>query len=452
MALVALLYAHHAAAPGTEPAAALTVTGISSVERQIRQCRRAGAERVIVMVERMTPRLAKALDRARRRDAAVEVVHGGAGVAAAVTDNDDVLSVDEGLVADERAFAAVVDTPGGTTIAVWSEGDERPISAERIAADSFFAGIARFRGRLVRQVAGRLGDWDMQATLLRAALGEGDCTRVQASGIAAYCQSRRRIVPLQWARAVDRATADAASEEALAAAQKGVLDWPARFLHPPIENALTRLLLPTTLTPNMISIGVFLIGVAAIVCFAMGELWAGLALALVAGPLDGVDGKLARTRVEFSKWGDLEHVADKVIEYGWFAALAWHFNSEGHGGAWPIAAITVLFALAEAVQGEFFRRFTGKQIDDAGVFERRFRLVAGRRNTFFWTLLPFGAAGAWYTGFAVIAAYSAVTFFVMQARFFRRLQEYGVENSAQVAANFAKSAYTFLSAPKPSAK
>ncbi|MEA3537987.1 MAG: CDP-alcohol phosphatidyltransferase family protein [Pseudomonadota bacterium] len=444
MALVALLYAHHFSAGADEPLAALGITGIASVDRQIRQCRRAGAERVVVMVERVTPRLAAALDRARRATPGVEVVHGGDGVRAAIREEDSVLSLDEGLVADERAIAAVAGATGDVVLGVWMEADERPIAAERIASDRFFAGLARFPGRLVRSVAGRLGDWDMQATLVRSALGEGPHTPVEVGRIPAYCPSRRREVPLQWRRAVDAASADAATNDALAAAQKGILDWPARFIHPPVENLLTRLLLPTPLTPNMISVGVFLLGLAAMAAFALGHLWVGLVLALIIGPLDGVDGKLARTRVEFSKWGDLEHVADKVVEYGWFAALAYYFNSIGHGGAWPLAAICVGFALAEAVQGEFFRRFTGKQIDDAGAFERRFRLVAGRRNTFFWSLLPFAAFGAWYAGFAMIAAYSAITFFVMQARFFVRLQEYGSENSDQIAANFAKTAYTFL--------
>lgn len=454
MALVAMLYAHHfTAATAGEPVAAQTVTGISSVQRQARQARRAGAERVVVLVERVSPGLAAALDDARRDDKDIVVVHGGDGIAGAIRDDDIVLSIDEGLVADERAIAAVLDAPESTSaIAVWREDEIRPISAERIAADSFFAGIGLFPGRLVREVALRLGDWDLQATLLRAALGAGAYTRVEVGGIDTYCTERRRDVPMQWTRVVDEASAHAAGKAALAAAQKGVLDWPARYIHAPIEDALTRMALATRITPNMISVGVFLIGIVAIACFAVGQLWAGLVLALVVGPLDGVDGKLARTRVEFSRWGDLEHVADKIIEYGCFAALAYHFQSGGQDGAWLLAAIIVLFAFAEAVQGEFYRRFTGKQIDDAGEFERKFRIVAGRRNTFFWTILPFAAFGAWYAGFMAIAAYSVLTFFVMQARFFKRLQQYGSDSSAQVAANFAKTAYTFLPDMKASAK
>jgi hypothetical protein len=111
-----------------------------------------------------------------------------------------------------------------------------------------------------------------------------------------------------------------------------------------------------------------------------------------------------------------------------------------------VAALLVLFALAESLQGEFFRRFTGKQLDDSGSFERRFRLISGRRNTFFWTLLPFGVAGAWGAGFITMSIYSALTFFVMQARMFIRLQQFGSAQSALIEANFARTAYNFLPA------
>lgn len=452
MAHVALLYAHHAASANAEPLAVVSVTGIATLRRQARQATRAGASRILVVVERMSPGVAAAIEAVRRDHGDVGIVRAGGEIASAIADEDIVLSIDEGLVADERAIAAVMAAPGAApSLAVWREADRRPVVAERIAADRFFAGIGRFPGRLVRTVAQRLGDWDMQATLVRAALGEGPVANVYVTELPLYCPSRRREVPLVWHRVSDAATAETATRDVLAAAQKGVLDWPARFIHPPIENLLTRLFMPTPVTPNMVSVGVFLVGVVALACFAKGWLWAGLGLALVVGPLDGVDGKLARSRVEFSKWGDLEHVADKVVEYGWFFALAYHFAAVGHASAWAVAAIIVLFALAEAGQGEFFRRFTGRQIDDAGDFERRFRLIAGRRNTFFWTLLPFGVFDAWFGGFVTIAAYSAMTFFVMQLRLFRRLQAYGTQNSAQIAANFRETAYKFLSPKDQSA-
>ena len=194
----------------------------------------------------------------------------------------------------------------------------------------------------------------------------------------------------------------------------------------------------------MVTLFVAAISLAAGIAFATGWLWTGLVLALVSGPLDGVDGKLARSRLEFSRWGDLEHLLDKIAEYGWYLALAGHFAVTRGEGPWALAALIVVVALAETLSGEFYRRFTGTQLDDAGPPERRFRLIGGRRNTYFWTLLPFAAAGAWYAGFIMIAVYATLTFFVMQWRLFVRLGEFGRRHSPAVAANYAATAYRVL--------
>lgn len=194
----------------------------------------------------------------------------------------------------------------------------------------------------------------------------------------------------------------------------------------------------------MVTLASGILGVLAIILFATGDLWWGLGLVLVVGPLDGVDGKLARTRHEFSRWGDLEHVLDKILEYGWFIALGSWFAQEHGLAAWLATAGIILLALSEAASGEFFRRFTGKQLDDWGPFERRLRLIAGRRNTFFWSLLPFAAFGAWWPGFLFILVYAGITTSVAQWRLFKALGEFGRAVSSEVAHNFARTAYAFL--------
>jgi phosphatidylglycerophosphate synthase len=181
------------------------------------------------------------------------------------------------------------------------------------------------------------------------------------------------------------------------------------------------------------------------VAFALGWLWTGLILALITGPLDGVDGKLARTRCEYSRWGDLEHLLDKVLEYGWYLCVAWYFsNARGSALPWAIAALIILPAIAEAVQGEFFRRLTGVQLDDAGDIERRIRLVAGRRNTFLWTWLGFAAFGLWFEGFVGLAIYSILTTATAQWRFYKRLSAYARDHGNKIAINYAATAYSFL--------
>lgn len=324
------------------------------------------------------------------------------------------LMIEAGLLADERLIQAFIDQARRC-------GSGRPLIA--IGPDGESGGLAWLPD------PGTSLDWP--------AIRQ-EAHPVDLSDTPTYSPERRRHVPLLWQRPRDAASARLAADQLLAAAQKGCLDWPARFIHPPLENAAVRMLWATSITPNMISLLAFILGLYAAWCFAAGHLWTGLVLALLVGPIDGIDGKLARSRMEFSRWGDLEHVGDKIVEYAWFAGLA---AALGTGTAWALAALIVTTALAEALQGEFFRRMTGAQLDDAGPFERGYRLVSGRRNTFVWSLLPFALFGAWAAGLVMIAVYATLNFFIMQARFFLRLAEFGRANSTCIAQNLDASAY-----------
>ncbi len=367
-----------------------------------------------------------------------------AALADAIQPSDLVIAIAAGLIVDERAIAAVLAAPVPALL-VWDATLPGAQGVERIDALTHAAGVLTLSGATVQTQAARIGDWDLASTLMRAIAGDAAANRIEFSALPTYAPNRRRDVALIWARPETPQEARDAGETLIAAAQKGCLDWPARFLHPWPEDLLVRWLAPTRVTPNIVTIATGVIGVVAGVAFATGWLWTGLLLALITGPLDGVDGKLARTRVEFSKWGDLEHLVDKLLEYGWYLAVAWHFSHERHSALpWAIAALIILPAIAEAVQGEFFRRLTGIQLDDAGETERRIRLFAGRRNTFLWTWLPLAALGLWFEGFVVLAMYSVVTTGVAQWRFYKRLSAYGRQHGDRIAANYAATSYTFL--------
>ena len=426
MATIALLFAE-----GDAPLGALHVAGTSVLDRQLRQLRYAGIEAIVVG--------------GGMPSAGFDAVADAGALRHRLADDDQVLVLAPGLVVDERIVSAILAATA-PVVATWSIAGPGPqCGIERLDPMSFAAGVAVYPGGLVRQVAAHLGEWDLQATLLRAALAEPGATRLDLGALPLYDAGRRRDLPLSWARPADADEAAAATSMLLAAAQKGCLDWPARYLHPPIENVLVRLLLPTSITPNQVTIFVAVLAVVAGVAFATGWLWTGLLLALATGPLDGVDGKLARTKLVFSRWGELEHLLDKISEYGWFLCIAAHLSiAEGNAGPWAVAALIVLFALAESLQNEFFRRFTGTMLDEVGGFERGFRLVSGRRNTFFWTLVPFALFGHWYVGFVTVAIYSVVTYFILQFRFIVRMTAYGRANAPAIEANFARTAYGFL--------
>jgi phosphatidylglycerophosphate synthase len=415
------------------PPTPIIVGGISVAERHARLLRRAGAGRLYAVdIEPLTV-----------LPAGVEAVSASA-LPGLIGRDDRVVAIAAGLVIDDRALAAVLAAPLPALLVCDAAATPRR-GVERLDALSFAAGVMALPGMMVREVAATLGEWDLGSTLIRAVATSTGATRIDIAAIPLYAADRRRVVPLTWALPVNPEEAGTATETLVAASQKGCLDWPARFIHPPIENALVRLLAPTAVTPNMVTLLTAVVGIGAGVAFATGLLWTGLILALITGPLDGVDGKLARTRYEFSKWGDLEHVLDKFLEYGWYMALAWYFAGvQGSALPWAVAALIILPALAEAVQGEFFRRITGIQLDDAGPVERRIRLFSGRRNTFLWTLLPFAAFGAWFAGFVMLAIYSVATTAVAQWRFYVRLTQYGRDHGQQIAGNLSATSYDFL--------
>jgi phosphatidylglycerophosphate synthase len=444
-AFVALLMAGDTV-PGVEPPGLGQVGGISLLERQVRMVLKAGAARVLVVAPALPADLGARLSESRVVERTAT-----AGLLAERLSGEArrVLVLAPGLLIDDRLVSALV-ADGGRDPVLLTFGGDPPPGAERLDSASHWAGAALLPAALVADVARDLGDWELSGTLVRAACESG-AGRLAVEPMPTYAPARRRDAPMIWARPLDEAARGTATDSLLAAAQKGCLDWPARFIHPPVENGLVRLLLPTPVTPNMVTVLTGVLGLVAIWLFATGQpVWA-LALVLLVGPLDGVDGKLARTRHEFSRWGDLEHVLDKVLEYGWILALAYWLSAEHGVAAWLAAGGIILFALTEAVSGEFFRRFTGRQLDDWGPFERRFRLVGGRRNTFFWSLVPFAAFGAWWAGFLMILGYAAVTFAVSHWRLLKAIGDYGASVSDAVRANFAGTAYDFLPKREPEA-
>lgn len=424
---VGLVFAVRQAEGG--PIAALATGGLPIIRRQIRQLHDMGVTRIILALgSGQQAALEQARSEARRGRMELDAAGSASELTQALAGRC-ALAIDEGLLVDERMLNAFF-------------GDEdlhcapRAVLATRGQGSAANAGLAVFP-------AGTVG-MTLAAALLEQGLGATDGAAVRhedLSDLDDYAPARRRRLPMVWLPLRSAADGSAGTSILLDSAQKGCLDWPARFIHPPVENLLTRLLLPTAITPNQVSAFVFLLGLYAAWCFATGAWPLALALMLVIGPLDGLDGKLARTRLDFSPYGDLEHVADKIVEYACYMCMAAWI---GTGWAWAVCALIVLFALAEAVQGEFYRRLTGGQLDDAGPAERRFRLISGRRNTFMWTLIPFVALGAWESGFVMIAVYSVITFFFAQWRFFVRLGEAAQRTSPELAENMRKTAYAFL--------
>jgi hypothetical protein len=409
MALVALLFAHHVASGGGEPLAVTDVAGLSVLERQAMLARRLGAERVFVVAERMPPGLAAALLRVRDL---VEVVREPARLATGIAEGDRVLTLEEGLVVDAAAAEALLESESDTLLAV-KAGEPPYPEAERLDSSCFWAGLAVYDGRLVRRVVADLGEWDLQSTLLRAATGEG------VRQVEAFAPTP----PAVWAPAVTDETAAAIGERLIGAGREVRWSWPARFLYAPLERWLLGLVLPTRISgPALAAAGVGM-GLLAAIAFALGWLWPGLVLAILAPPVADTGLWLARARLAPAPaW--LDPLFDYGVEPAWYLGLAASLAAGDLGwGAWVLAAAIIAFRLAADAQRSFFGRVRGEPLETAGVPEMRLARAAAARETMPWLLLPFAAAGAWPLGLVALGLYTAGSFFGWQSRLFARLDD-----------------------------
>jgi phosphatidylglycerophosphate synthase len=193
------------------------------------------------------------------------------------------------------------------------------------------------------------------------------------------------------------------------AAQNGTLDIPA-LAHAPIETWLVSQLWKTSIRPNQITFATMLVGLSVTLFYATGHLWSGTVLAWIVGILDGLDGKLARIKVETTELGRWEHALDYVVELSWWTALAHHFYVTDQI---PNAYLMLLLLLGSDLMDRLARRSVkkrlGRSLDDVTSFDRIVRLVGGRRNIYIWIFTLGLALGAAANAFVALCWWGAAT-------------------------------------------
>jgi phosphatidylglycerophosphate synthase len=181
---------------------------------------------------------------------------------------------------------------------------------------------------------------------------------------------------------------------------------PALLLHPVCENRLVFWLCNTRITPNQVTLFTALLGGLIAVLFLHGWLRLGILLTYVVAVLDGVDGKLARTRLQTSRLGECEHVLDFFVEHAWYLTITIFLATSTHQSyVWWVGGGLMVSDVIDNLLYYLGHRLFGKHLDELGTFDRRFRLVAGRRNIYtcmfvfgFWAGRPveiFVAALVW---------------------------------------------------------
>ena len=389
MTLAALIAAYHEADDnGGGLRATLPIAGRTLLERQVRLAFAAGAEPVVVVVERVTAALGAAIDRLRAEGVNLVLARSAEEAAEAVHSNDRLLLVGDGLVAPEAAIARLVALDGPAILVVPDlRVDDR---YERIDAQSRWAGLALIDGQMLKQTASMLRDWDLQSTLLRRAVQAG-ARQLSVRGDA------EDELPLVAETEEDLAELEA---KIVAGAHVRRGDWVSRYLLGPVERLATRWLMPTSVTPTAIGLAATLLMALAGLAFARDWLGLGLAFLLLATPLDGIGERLASLRLQGTRgpswWGSLL----PALSAGVLLLLASALAPTRGWGCVALAGTIIAFSLALRIEAEG-RELPGK-------------VWVAERKGMSWLMLPFAAANLWATGLALLAVYAGASFFWAQ--------------------------------------
>ncbi len=202
--------------------------------------------------------------------------------------------------------------------------------------------------------------------------------------------------------------------------QKQVMDLPAQFIDPPFENILTRLLCSTPVTPNVITFLGVGVGVLVAWSFWNGHFLAGALAMFLVEILDGVDGKLARTTLHYTKLGEYEDLIDYFNEMSWYVALGVGLrNTDLNPSSTLLAGLLICSDTTDSIIYTLTNRWYGKTVDFFSSFDRAFRRIAGRRNIYVFMFIIGFSFGYPYQTFAIVAVWAALTATIHSLRTFQ---------------------------------
>jgi phosphatidylglycerophosphate synthase len=210
--------------------------------------------------------------------------------------------------------------------------------------------------------------------------------RVDVAEMPLYSPALRRDLRPFWFRSPSSSRRPHAEQVLLDSVQKGTQDLPA-YAHAPVERFLLSRLCKIPVRPNQVTLLWAICAVIATILFASGQLGSGILIALAVGIIDGLDGKLARLKVETTEGGKLEHRLDSFFEVAWPFALALHFVRTGElrGAFWFWLILTIAQALDGMAKGLIYRA-AENSMRPTNRLDQIVRLVGFRRNAFVWIM------------------------------------------------------------------
>jgi phosphatidylglycerophosphate synthase len=201
---------------------------------------------------------------------------------------------------------------------------------------------------------------------------------------AAFWQNlRKREVP--YALLIDACNKADVEWRSFMGTYKGATDFVTKRLWPIPAFQITRALADTSITPNVVTAAAALLVFVAFYCFLYGHYVPGLIAAWMMTFLDTVDGKLARTTLTSSKWGDVfDHGIDLVHPPFWYVAWALGLSTMGVAWTastfwWVIGTILGGYVLQRAMEGIAIK-WLGIEIHIWRPIDTHFREITARRN------------------------------------------------------------------------
>jgi phosphatidylglycerophosphate synthase len=196
---------------------------------------------------------------------------------------------------------------------------------------------------------------------------------------------------------------------------KGATDFVTKHVWPWPAFHVTRRLAALGVTPNWVTLVGAVLTIAAFWLFLEGAYAAGLAAAWGMTFLDTVDGKLARTTLTSSKWGDVfDHGIDLVHPPFWYIAWALGLSAVGQGlseGLFWAVILTILvgYVLQRAVEGIAIK-WLGLEIHIWRPIDTWFRQITARRNPNLAILTVATLLGRPDWGLVAVATWTALCF------------------------------------------
>jgi hypothetical protein len=367
--------------------ALLPLAGRTLIEYQARCVAAAGAAPIVVVVERVPQALQDAFERLRLDGIGVFPVSDVHEAVSRFEAGTMILMLGDGIAPTAGLVTTIAEEAEAALATV--PDDDAHAAFERIDSGTRWAGVALVDAKTLGSTAAILGDWDLQSTLLRRTLQDG-ARRWPVGG-------EHGAEPLLVVRAEQL---DDFQRTLLAGSREPRRDWASRYVLAPIEEFATEQLMETRVRPMWLVWAALTLTLGAAGAFSRGWLGAGLAMLVVATPLDIIAARLATLRL---KPLPKQMLSRRLL---WPAAgialLALGYWESRHGGGWgAIMAAVAAAAFAEAARLEGATGLPGEP------------WLLSRRNAIL-LAIPFAPFGAWTTYLIGLFGYAAVSFFYLQ--------------------------------------